>query len=378
MSGTTLDDLARSTELCAFCPKLCRSACPVSEAESRETTTPWGKMSLVHLARTQQQRLDTAAPQRILEACTGCGACAEKCAHGNPVAETLFAARAVADTPRARQHREAFESTGDVKARDHAAGLTAFAKDRSAQLAYFPGCTRVAHDGASVIARDLRALSLAFSEQVPVCDLRTRAQCCGYPLYADGQFDLVEENFVRLAEVLQGHQVVVTPDPGCAHMLSTVRSLMLGRRGEKSGQKPGHEPAFPAVVPMVELLAQHSDRFTDAARGRAVRYHDPCYLGRRGRSFDAPRQLLTAATGAPPLEFYSNRDAADCSGSGGLYPLSNAEGARAAARRRVELDGIAHGDDALVVTACPSARRGFERAGVRCVDLVDVLLGELP
>ena len=33
-------------EKCVFCPKLCRSACPVSNAEPRETITPWGKMSM--------------------------------------------------------------------------------------------------------------------------------------------------------------------------------------------------------------------------------------------------------------------------------------------------------------------------------------------
>ena len=37
-------------EKCVFCPKLCRSACPVSNAEPRETITPWGKMSAAWMA----------------------------------------------------------------------------------------------------------------------------------------------------------------------------------------------------------------------------------------------------------------------------------------------------------------------------------------
>src|ERR1035438_3701161 len=35
-------------EKCVFCPKLCRSACPVSNAEPSETLTPWGKMSTAY------------------------------------------------------------------------------------------------------------------------------------------------------------------------------------------------------------------------------------------------------------------------------------------------------------------------------------------
>src|SRR5438067_5963131 len=150
-------------------------------------------------------------------------------------------------------------------------------------------------------------------------------------------------------------------------MLSTVQSVLVGRRG-KSRQ-------FPTVVPLVEALGKSADRFVDASKGLIVRYHDACYLGRRGRTFDAPRVLLEAATGRPPLEFHKNRDAADCSGAGGLYPMSNPEGSRAIARRRVTHDGAAHDAADVIVTACPSSRRNFQRAGLRAVDLVDVLLG---
>jgi Fe-S oxidoreductase len=222
------------------------------------------------------------------------------------------------------------------------------------------------------MSRDPRALSRALDREVPVCDVGTygdgKAQCCGYPLYVDGQLDLVEENFLKLADVLGGHDLVVTPDPGCAYMLSTVQSVLVGRRGKAR--------TFPATAPLVDVLAQHADRFAGASPGLVVRYHDACYLGRRGRSFDAPRALLERATGQPPLELHKNRDQADCSGSGGLYPLSNPDGARDAARRAVTADGNAHVSADVVVTGCPSARRGFERANVRVRDLIDVILGE--
>src|SRR5438309_7778341 len=80
-------------EKCVFCPKLCRSACPVSNAEPRETITPWGKMSLSWLAAHGDVPVD-ASHARPAWACTGCFGCRESCDHANPVTETLFDARA--------------------------------------------------------------------------------------------------------------------------------------------------------------------------------------------------------------------------------------------------------------------------------------------
>src|ERR1019366_6896039 len=79
-------------EKCVFCPKLCRSACPVSNAEPRETITPWGKMSFAWMTAHGDVPVDAshAAPAW---ACTGCYGCSEACDHRNPVAEVLLDAR---------------------------------------------------------------------------------------------------------------------------------------------------------------------------------------------------------------------------------------------------------------------------------------------
>jgi Fe-S oxidoreductase len=368
MKNDTDDALARPATLCAFCPKMCRSACPVSEAEKRETVTPWAKMSLVHLGRTGQVDRGDPGVQRALQACTGCGACTEQCAHGNPVTETLFAARALAPTSRAAAWATAFSATGDVKGRDHGAAVAGLKRDRSASVAYFPGCVRSAHDGRVSIEKDLRALARAYGHEVAVTEHHVTAQCCGYPVYADGRFDLVEENFHRLASVFGEHDLVVTPDPGCAYLLTTVRRKLLG--GDAASSR------FPEVLPLIEALAARAPKFTGSADGVVVRYHDPCYLARRGRSFDAPRRLLEAATGRPPLEFVRHHDEADCAGGGGLYPVNEPRASLAMAHRRATSDAAALDPCDLIVTACPSARRNFARAGIVARDVVDIILGE--
>jgi Fe-S oxidoreductase len=360
-----LDAVAKPATLCAFCPKMCRFACPVAEAEARETVTPWSKMSLVYLARQGSVDLDSPGAANALEACTGCGACVEQCAHGNPVAETLFVARGVAGTERSTRFRKNFEETGDVKRRDLRPALDALESDANARIAYFPGCTRLAGD-ASAMERDLEALAIAAEGPVKATELPPGVTCCGYPLYADGQLDALADHFERMKEALKGHEVVVTPDPGCAHTLTVARRAVLG-----------DDDDWPAVLPLVELLAERAEQFAGRSDGLRVRVHDPCYLGRRGRSFEAPRTLLQSATGLAPGEFAMAREEADCSGGGGLYPTSNPDGALRAARRRLEEDGNAHQPVDAVVTACPSAARSLRRTGARVLDVVDVALGRI-
>src|SRR5439155_8598254 len=45
-----LDSARRALENCGYCPKLCRSTCPVSNVEAREALIPWAKMSYAWLS----------------------------------------------------------------------------------------------------------------------------------------------------------------------------------------------------------------------------------------------------------------------------------------------------------------------------------------
>ena len=85
---------ARKSELerCVFCPKLCRTACPVSNAEPRETLTPWGKMSMAYFVANESVALAPSFADPAW-ACTGCFGCREHCDHKNDVTGTLFDAR---------------------------------------------------------------------------------------------------------------------------------------------------------------------------------------------------------------------------------------------------------------------------------------------
>ena len=71
--------------MCTFCPKLCRSVCPVAVATALESATATAMMSAAWLAA----ETGVAADPEALALCLGCGACTRHCKHHVPVADLL-------------------------------------------------------------------------------------------------------------------------------------------------------------------------------------------------------------------------------------------------------------------------------------------------
>src|SRR5579859_830532 len=131
-------------EKCVFCPKLCRSACPVSNADPRETITPWGKMSAAWLTAHGDVPVSRshAAPAW---ACSGCYACRESCDHRNIVADVLFDARdsltQMGVAPVGARRAVARFARHDARTRDAARALAAHPRVRAdAREALLVGC----------------------------------------------------------------------------------------------------------------------------------------------------------------------------------------------------------------------------------------------
>ena len=334
-----LGDRRGELETCGYCPKLCRAACPVSDAEASESLTPWGKMTL-----TWYEARGDLEPDRDLAAlawgCTGCLGCRERCAHRNPLVPTLEAARGVA-------HRRGLAPAGSERALAAFAGQRARTRGRGgaaeprAGAVLLAGCGYVEQGGRE--RDDARRVIEALVGPVAALE-----GCCGLVARLAGDEERADIERRALRSEVAGRPLFVA-DAGCA--------LELRDDG---------------AVTLAELGAKNLDRLKRVANAPpSVRYHDPCRLSRGLGVVEEPRRILERVLGAPPSEFEKNRAAGACSGAGGLLPFAFPRAARKIARGRIaEHERLGGG---TIVTACSASLGWFRAQGASVVDLVTLL-----
>jgi Fe-S oxidoreductase len=346
-----LEERRQALETCTYCPKLCRSACPVSNAEPKETLIPWGKMSMAFFAA----RGDVPASGSFAApawACTGCFGCRDACDHKNDVAGTLLAARAairsVGGAPAAAQEVVRTFPQHDEQATSVARARLGERSQRGAPTVVLPGCTYLRRfpDVADDVVRATAAL---------VGPVEVHEGCCGLPLLLAGD----AEGFARVAGGLRDRVAgrrVVAGDPGCVHALRI--------RGPEHGVAPGGP-----VETLVELAARDPDRLgrIPGTGDRPVRFSDPCVLARGLGVVDAPRTVLARALGRAPDEFVHAREGTGCTGGGGLLPVTWPEVARGIAEGRVAEHAEAGGGE--IVAGCASGLLSLRARGAEVSDL---------
>ena len=387
-----LDPHRASLEKCVYCPKLSRAACPVSNVEANEAVTPWGKMSMAYFAARGDVPIDAehAAPAW---ACSACYACRERCDHRNEVSTVLadaradFFARGVAPPAAEAAARRFRERSEDLRravetleeGRERGAGARDPQRARGASerapAVVLLGCGYVRH--APEVARE----ALDAVEALTGAPARVVRACCGLPLLYAGDRRGFEEAARRLsAEVREA-----LGDGRGARGASRGRSTGAGAGASDArfiAVDPGCARAVLAEYPRVQVEAPRPELFVDVAFGaldrlersastRRVRYHDPCQLGRGLDRYDEPRAILARITGRAPEEFIHQREHADCSGGGGLVPVTRPESSAAIADRRIEEHrGLGGG---LLVTHCAQSLRRFRSRGEAVEDLVSLV-----
>lgn len=342
------------TATCAYCPEMCRFVCPVSNATCKQTHTPSGKMSLLHLQRTGARGFDEAAGAALF-ACTGCGRCTASCRHSVDVAAALLEARAeVVDEGEAPksvdQIRDSFAKARNPFGVDLAARAREISRETEGR-AYFPGCTAIAREPSIAKA----AIDAAAGFGIRLALGEACADCCGYPLLAAGLRAEFVEHARGFAKRLEGHAELIVGDPGCA--------VTLLRHYPEAGVE-----LKPKIVLLLDLLADRLEyAFGRAPLNLKLSYHEACKLGRELGRREGPRRLLRAAVG----KFHEPAPAdAGCAGGGGLLALTMPEAAARIATEQAKAHLV---PEHRIVTACPTACRAFRRAGIDALDLFTVL-----
>lgn len=342
---------------CAYCPKMCRFACPVSAATQNETVSTWGKMSEAFLVDQGHRPLEEGGA-RALYACTGCMRCRTFCRHENEVGFALFAARESAVEQRlaprgALSTLETFAAHQNPFGKDLAQAMARFHPDSPARYALFPGCSALVK--RPELVEDALQVASALSAPMAVCKLSSR--CCGYPLYAAGENESFAAHARRFAQALERYPELVVLDPGCAYTLRVVY--------------PRFGVELPSRVETIyEVLAAHLGHAPPRPKlAEKLAYHDACHLGRGLGQYEQPRALLRAAV-AELREGFDQKAEGGCAGGGGLLPRTIPQVAVEIARGQGS-ELAPQGE--TVVTACPTSRRMFDRAGRPAVDLLSVL-----
>jgi Fe-S oxidoreductase/nitrate reductase gamma subunit len=290
-----------------------------------------------------------------LWSCTTCRACEESCPvriehvpliiglRQNLAMEQAAVPSGVADAManlEARQHpfRGANASRTDWLAGLEVDQVSSLEEVRAVELVYWVGCAAAFDERAQLVARALvtvlqhaRVKFAVFSQESCNGDVARRT---------GNEFDysmLARAN----VEALNGAGVerVVTHCPHCLQQLRHEYEQFGGRY---------------TVVHHSELVSslieQGRIRLAPGARER-VTYHDPCYLGRYNREFDAPRAILDALA-VERVEMPRSRTESFCCGAGGGHAFfDDADGGEkinAIRAREASATGAT-----TVVTGCP-------------------------
>ncbi len=318
-------------ETCAYCPRLCRAECPISQAEPRESLTPWGKMSSL-LA-------DEPAPE-LSWACTGCGACTELCLHKNPVAQVLIEAR----SSHAAEGRE--PSAAREVARSHPSRVMRQAAQverlshllvdsTGATTGVLLGCSLLRKPGEEVehVVRTIASLA-----QGPV---RLLEECCGLAPALAGDAAGHARDRERSSRAFARLRSIVVVDPGCYRFLEAF----------PGGTRPELIP-FEAWVarenPSLELVAEADTRYV---------WQVPCWA--RGTSAEPAQRVLLRRLLGDAVDLDPPRG---CSGGGALLPQVHPEISRAIARQRADVLRGRECSRVMIVAGCASSARRFNRA----------------
>ena len=115
-----------------------------------------------------------------------------------------------------------------------------------------------------------------------------------------------------------------------------------------------------------------------------VTIHDSCYLGRYNEVYEAPREIIAAASGKLPLEMGRNHQRSFCcGGGGGRMWMEEAVGKRINIERFEEAAGL---EPDTVGVCCPYCLTMFEDAAkdkkvgdkIRVLDVAEIVASRLP
>lgn len=322
----------------------CTSVCPCGEISDYSP-----RMILRSIA------LDGATTVSVDEAswtCVTCNNCNEHCPRGIGILDIIKSIRrrvvdagflpASFDYPIRSLKKEGNPWGGNRKNRlDWTEDINIPIYQKEHEYCLFNCCTTAYDTSPAKGSRKAGVALLRLLEHAGVSygSLGTKESCCGDTADKIGAADVAGDLMKKNTEVFldAGVSKILTLSPHCLNSFSK----------NYGGLKKV------AVEHYTELLDVLIRAGVIKPAGRVdlkVTYHDPCYLGRQNKIYDAPRRVLASIPGLELVEMQNSRERSFCCG-GSCGPWNDASGGESLGKLRIK-EAIGTGAE-VIATACP-------------------------
>ncbi len=335
--------------------------CPSYSRFRFETYSPGGRMWLLRAWLGGEMKTSPRLAE-ILFSCATCGNCVEHCVFPkfkDDILHAFLAAReemvnqgfvppAVRDYLKALQvHGNPYKLPGGEREK-WSKGLDL--KPYSGQEYLFhAGCVGSLDERGMKMARSVAGLLKKLGVSFGI--LGTEENCDGNEALALGEKGVFQSLVGKNLEAFQrlGVKKVITLTPHAYHAF----------------KNDYPKDAYPLeVFHYTQVLGGQGKKLSalSTRAGLRVTYHDPCYLGRHNKEYQAPRKVLKSISGLQLLEMGRVRENAFCCGGGGgnFFTDLLGSGPESPARGRVR-EAVETGASVLAV-ACPNCAKMLDDA----------------
>lgn len=312
----------------------------------------------IALERATDVNVDEAA-----WSCVTCNSCVEHCPRGTEmlnmikkIREKSVAAGNVPkqlNAPLASLAKEGTPWTGKQKDR------TVWAKDpvlphysEEKEYCLFTCCTTAYDSSPQQGSKNggLALIKLLEIGDVSYGSLGSGESCCGDQAEKIGDMHLAQNLTKGNTELFKSNNVekILTVSPHC---LNSFR---------KNYPELDEEVEINHYTEVLDNLISSGALTPLSEIDKKVTYHDPCYLGRHNKIYDAPRNILASIPGLELIEMQNNKQRSQCCGGGGggawqILPMDEDHGV---IRIREALESGAE----VIATACPYCIRMLNEA----------------
>jgi len=184
-------------------------------------------------------------------------------------------------------------------------GVRVVAPGESCDVIYWIGCCSVFDPAKRKIATDLAVILQKCGISFGV--LGSDEMCCGDPARVLGQEHLFQTIAKKQVEALNARKfkVLLVSCPHCYNVLANEYPFFGGHYRVLHHSEFLHEMLWSGIL---------KPKF--GQRRKAV-YHDPCYLGRYQKVYEAPREVLKTIPGLAMVEMKNHKNKSLCCGGGG-------------------------------------------------------------